>query len=211
MLQLIYDWTARADPPACADAIFVLAGHKNRKTLAIQLLDQGMAPRILFSVSRFEIRRFSELGLPQTVDLLQLAQSIPPPLRHFFVLFGKQQFTVQRVPVRTMGTLSEIDSLADWLGAHPEIATLLVVSSGPHLRRIRMCCRILLPGIVRISFLASAESSGELNPQAWWKDAQTRKMILSEWLKIPCYLLFLPLWKFARRWRSQTLSSFAPE
>jgi uncharacterized SAM-binding protein YcdF (DUF218 family) len=211
MLQFIYDWTARAELPACADAIFVLAGHKNRKTFAIQLLDQGMAARILFSVGRFEIRRFAELGLPQTVDLLQLAQSIPPPLRHFFVLFEKQQFTVQRIPVRTLGTLSEIDALADWLGSHPEITTLLAVSSGPHLRRVRMCCRILLPPIVRISFLASPESRGELNSQNWWKDAHTRKIILSEWLKIPCYLLFLPLWKFARRWRSQTLSSFAPE
>jgi len=43
---------------------------------------------------RFEIHRFPELGLPQTIDLLQMARSIPPPQRHFFVLYESQQFTV---------------------------------------------------------------------------------------------------------------------
>ena len=45
MLQFLFDWLARADSPAHADAIFVLAGHKSRKVYAIRLLEQGMAPR----------------------------------------------------------------------------------------------------------------------------------------------------------------------
>jgi len=79
MLKLLFDSLVRADPPAHADAIFVLAGHKGRKVFAIQLLERGIAPRVLFSVGRFEIRRFPELGLPQTIDLLQMEQTIPPP------------------------------------------------------------------------------------------------------------------------------------
>jgi uncharacterized SAM-binding protein YcdF (DUF218 family) len=195
MLKFLLNWLARADSAASADAIFVLAGHKSRKLFAIQLLGQGIAPRILFSVGRFEIRRFPDLGLPQTIDLLQMAQSIPPPQRHFFVLFENQQFTVQRIPVRLLGTLGEIDALADWLLAHPEISSLLVVSSGSHLRRLRMCCRRLLRRNVKCSFVATPEESGS--------NGSNRKAILLECFKTACYLVFLPFWEVARpfRWR----------
>jgi hypothetical protein len=193
MLQLLFDWLARADSPAPADGIFVLAGRKSRKVFAIQLFERGMAPRLLFSVGRFEIRRFPELGLPPTIDLLQMAQSIPPRQRHFFVSFENQQFTVQRIRVRTLGTLSEIDALADWLLAHPEITSLLVVSSGSHLRRLRMCCRRMLRRNVKCSFVSTPDESG--------KDSSNRKGILLECFKIGCYLVILPFWELARAWR----------
>ncbi len=209
MHKLFLDWMTRADAPAQADAIFVLAGHKSRKVFAIQLLEQGVASRVLFSVGRFEIRRFPELGLPQTIDLLQMAQSIPPPQRHFFVLFENQQFTVQRITVRTLGTLSELDALADWLSARPEIASLLIVSSGLHLRRLRIGCRLLLPRTVKTSFLAAPEDSVAPNPRKWWKDDSARKMVLFEWIKIACYSALLPFWKLARPWRSKTISPTA--
>jgi len=203
MLKMLFDWLTYADSPVQSDAIFVLAGHKNRKVLAIQLLGQGTAPRILFSVGRFEIRRFPELGLPQTVDLLQLAQTIPPPQRHFFVLFEGQQFTVQRIPVRALGTLSEIDALADWLAEHPEISSLLIVSNGAHLRRLRICCHILLPHKIRTNFLAVPEEKATPNQRDWSTEALRGKRVLSEFVKIVCYSVFLPFWKLARPWRAK--------
>jgi hypothetical protein len=193
MLKFLLGWLVRSDPAVPANAIFVLAGLKARKIFAIQLLEQEIVPRVLFSVGRFEIRRFPELGLPQTIDLLQMAQCIPPPQRHFFVLCENQQFTVERMRVRTLGTLSEIDALADWLLAHPEISSLLVVSSGPHLRRLRMCCRRLLRRNVKCSFVATPEDSGS--------NGSNRKAILLECFKIACYLVLLPFWELARAWR----------
>jgi uncharacterized SAM-binding protein YcdF (DUF218 family) len=195
MFKFLLAWLARADPVAQPDAIFVLAGHKSRKVFAIQLMEKGIAPRVLFSVGRFEIRRFPELGLPQTIDLLQMAQSIPPPRRHFFVLFENQQFTVERIRVRTLGTLSEIDALADWLDAHPGISSLLVVSSGSHLRRLQMCCRKLLRRSVKCSFVATPEESVN--------HGLNRNAILFECFKIACYSVLLPLWEVARPFRGR--------
>ncbi len=190
MLKFLLAWLVRADPAVPADAIFVLAGLKARKVFAIQLLEKEFAPRVLFSVGRFEVLRFPELGLPPTIDLLQMAQRTPPPQRHFFVLFENQQFTVERIHVRTLGTLSEIDALADWLLAHPGISSLLVVSSGPHLRRLRMCCRRLLRRNVRCSFVATPEDSGDNDSNG--------KAILVECFKIACYSVLLPFWEIVR-------------
>jgi len=47
----------------------------------------------LFSVGRFEIRRFSKLALPIQLDLLKLAQDVPPTQRHYFVLFQVENVT----------------------------------------------------------------------------------------------------------------------
>jgi hypothetical protein len=141
----------RKAPPRSADLIFVLAGRDYRKQYGLQLFEQGLAPRILFSVSRFEIRRFSKLPLPVPLDLLQLAFAVPPPQRHFFVLFERSNIQVNYVRPRRFGTLMEIEALLCWLQDHTEVRSLVLVSSDSHLPRIRLCCRFLLRGDVEIS------------------------------------------------------------
>jgi hypothetical protein len=127
----------------------------HRKEYALDLLRQGLAPSALFSVGRFEIRRFSKMALPVPLDLLKLAQELPPPLRHYFVFFHGQLVQVEHVAPRRFGTLTEIEALARWLTNNPGIGSLLIVSSDAHLRRIRMCCRALLSADLELRFLAA--------------------------------------------------------
>jgi uncharacterized SAM-binding protein YcdF (DUF218 family) len=154
-------WLSPADAPCSADLIFVLAGKVHRKEYALELLRQGLASRILFSVGRFEIRRFSKMGLPVPLDLLKLAQEVLPPQRHYFAFFQGQEVRVEHVLPGRFGTLTEIDALAQWLSRNPEIRSVLIVSSDSHLRRIRMCCRTLLNANVELAFLAAPLPSSE--------------------------------------------------
>ncbi|MGA8074510.1 MAG: hypothetical protein WB995_13615 [Candidatus Acidiferrales bacterium] len=126
------------------DLIFVLAGRPVRKIYGLELFRAGVAPRVLFSVARFEVRRFRELALPVEFDLLPIALPVPAEERHFFVLFGGGAPEVERIAVRRFGTLREIEALADYLGRHREIRSVLVVTSAVHLRRVRMCCEVIL-------------------------------------------------------------------
>src|SRR2546428_13946005 len=112
--------------------------------------------------------------------------------------------------VRALCALSEIDSRADWLWAHPGYSSLIVVISDSHLRRIRICGPVLRPRNIQIAFLAAPEENAAPDQRNWWKDVSIRKMVLAECFKIACYLVFLPLWKLARSWRSKTISSIAP-
>lgn len=139
----------------------MLAGRVYRKDYALELFRQGLAPRILFSVGRFEIRRFSKMALPVPLDLLKLAQEVPPPKRHYFVFFEDQEVRTQHVLPQQFGTLTEIHALTRWLSERPDIRTVLIVSSGAHLRRIRMCCQSLLDPNIKLGFLAAPPTLSE--------------------------------------------------
>jgi hypothetical protein len=144
----------------------VLAGRVHRKEYALELFRQGLAPRLLFSVGRFEIRRFSKMALPVPLDLLKLAQEVPPPQRHYFVFFYGQLAQADLVPLRRFGTLTEIEELSRRLSENAGIRSVLLISSDTHLRRIRMCCRSLLSPKVELAFLSAPPPLPEQPPPA---------------------------------------------
>jgi hypothetical protein len=199
MFKSIYSWLVSADPLSNADLIFVLAGLQSRKTHALELFRRRLAPQILLSVGRFEIRRFVTLDLPQKIDLLKIVEDIPPRQRHFFVSLTNREFQVQRMSIGALGTLREIEALRQWLRERPQIASLLIVSSEPHLRRLRICCRALLPPDIRVHFAAVQKEDSHLNCDNWWREKETRKIVLFEVIKILCYSVWLPIHKLAGR------------
>ena len=185
-------WLSTADTARNADLIFVLAGRVSRKEYALELLRQSLASRLLFSVGRFEIRRFSRMALPVPLDLLKLAQEVPPLQRHYFVFFYGQRVQVELVSPGRFGTLTEIKTLAQWLTRHPDIRRVLVVSSDTHLRRIRLCCRALLNPEVELAFLATP-SSEATHPPANHSVFATTKEELLELFKLAIYWILLKI------------------
>ena len=194
----LHAWLSSADRARPAELIFVLAGHMSRKEYALQLFREGLAPRLLFSVGRFEIRRFSKMALPVSLDLLKLAQDVPPPRRHFFVFFQGTECHVEHVPPRRFGTLTEIASLAHWLDANPELQSLILISNETHLRRIRMCCRSLLPRGVEVALLATPNSfSDSVDQQS--SAIQSIGSDLLEFSKVLVYRVLLTLRSHRRK------------
>ena len=179
-------WLSPSDTPRSADLIFVLAGKVSRKEYALELLRQCLAPGLLFSVGRFEIRRFSKMALPVPLDLLKLAQEVPPPHRHYFVFFYGQLVQAERVPPGRFGTLTEIEALSRWLKPSLGIRSILVVSSDTHLRRIRMCCRALVSPGIELAFLATP-SLEETTEHAKRFSLNAKKEELLEIFKLAIY------------------------
>lgn len=170
-----------------ADLIFVLAGRDYRKRYALELFAKGVAPQVLFSVSRFEIRRFSKLPLPVPLDLLKLVSDVPPAQRHFFVLFNQQTVQITHVRPQRFGTLTEIESLQRWLHHHSDIHSVVLVSSHSHLRRIGICCKFLLTGVVDIALASPPEWSSDPG------DSNGLTAVAFEVLKILVYWVMLSL------------------
>lgn len=183
----LHNWLAPADLPRPADLIFVLAGRVIRKEYGFELLRQGLAKQILLSVGRFEIRRFSQMPLPVPLDLLKLAQTVPPPERHYFVHFHNGGVEVQHIRPGRFGTLTEIRALAGWLAQHPEIRSVLLVSSDAHLRRIRLCCRALLPRNWELAFVGTPTKTEDTSARSSFLDD------LEELGKLSVYSILLKL------------------
>ena len=186
VLNRLYDWLAVSDECEKCDVIFVLAGRECRKHFALRLFQQRWAATLLLSVGRFEIRRFSELGLPTSLDLLAVAATTEPRRRHYFVTTGSGTPEAQRIALGRFGTFSEILAFSEWLEEHSSIRSAMVVSSGFHLKRVRMCCQHLVPEGMRLHFVATPESlvcqaiGGETQLCAnWWSLRWRRSQSIS--------------------------------
>lgn len=190
-------WLSPADEPRSADLIFVLAGRMYRKDYALELFRQQIAPGILFSVGRFEIRRFSQMPLPVPLDLLKIAQDVPPPQRHYFVFFKGQHVEVQHIFPGRFGTLTEITVLAHWLEEHPAVRSVLILSDASHLRRIRLCCRSLLNPGIECAYIATPDS-GSPDTRGQERGSHSSVDELVEFLKVLLYWSLLRL-----RWASR--------
>lgn len=166
----ITDWIARrivqilAIAPARArevDLIFCFAGRKSRKLYALDLFSRGLAPQLILSTGRFELRRYPDLPGVPPADLLAVAASVTPALRHYFVLIQNGAAYPQRIPIHRLGTYSEVLALSAWLSEHPEIQSVAAISSASHLRRIRRCWRALVPYAVKVEFVATPGEGNE--------------------------------------------------
>lgn len=190
LLEHVYDWLSPADDPCPGDVIFVLAGRPSRKLYGLELYRQGLAGRLLLSVGRFEIRKLAQAPWLAEIDLLGMAAATPPAQRHYFVSVEGGATGAEPISVGRFGTLSEIRALAKWLSARPHLGSLVVVSSGPHLRRVRACCRRLLPTRLRLCFVATPRD-GWLERGQWWRNRRSRRVVLKELGKLPIYRLIL--------------------
>lgn len=194
-LSRLRAWLSQAETPRSADLIFVLAGRVHRKEYALELFRKGFAPRLLVSVGRFEIRRFSKMSLPAPLDLLKVAQEVPPPQRHYFVSFDGQNGHAEHVLPGRFGTLTEIAALGRWLDVNPTIRSVLVISSAVHLRRIRMCCRSLLKTDAKLAYLATPVNLPEEGQILLEKrvDPPSLREDLQELFKLSVYWVLLKL------------------
>lgn len=185
-LPKLYDWLAISDAPQTSDLIFVLAGREGRKHFGLQMFAEGWASTLLLSVGRFEIRGFAEYKLPGT-NLVAQASSVPPQRRHFFVAAQETDVQAELIPWHRLGTWREIRALAEWLRCHKTIQTLMIISSGFHLRRVRWCCRKLLPKDITASFLAVPSELPSFERSQWWRNATSRNLVLLEVTKLVLY------------------------
>jgi hypothetical protein len=179
------------DPPQPSDVIFVLAGRPERKVYGLQLLHQGIAPRLILSVGRFEVRRMDGLGFKH-LNLRELTSRLPPGQRHFFIdIVGDSR----RVVVRSdagKGTYAELLSLSRYL--EPDrVNSLLLVSTSVHLGRVRHYCeRIASLSDKKIRYVPVPEDLSSFRKAGWWKHRDHWTYVLSECAKLSISFLRRP-------------------
>jgi len=186
MLKSLADFLSVRDAPESCDLIFVLAGRPERKPHGWQLFQSGMAPRLIFSIGRYEIRQ-TALQPVEIPGLMELREKTPPAQRHFWTDFQAGRTTISRAGLAKTNTYWELYGLGSYLAAsNPR--RIAIVSTSIHLRRVRFCCR-------RISFFKSMsllyvpvpEDKSSFHRNGWWKHTDQVSYLLSEYAKLAAY------------------------
>lgn len=195
-----YDLLNVGVKPLKADCIFVFAGRPERKTYGLKLYRDGYASRLIFSVGRFEWRRFLQLNLEDYGGLLDLVEATPYFQRHFFVHMTSTGTSAFGIPKRQFGTLSEAMALSELI-ERLQIKKLMIISSGFHLRRavkaVKNCCAN--PEVELIPVQVPNELASETR-ENWWKSYRGFTLILSEYLKNFLYtFLVIPVYSLCQK------------
>ena len=163
------------DEPVISDVIVVLAGETNvRPARALELLRQGMAPRVFLDV--------------QPRDLIY-DQQLTEIAQKYVNRIGEAN-RVSLCPIVGLSTLAEADDVGrclQSLGAH----RVLIVTSDSHTRRSLMIFRHRLP---QYQFNVSAARNPGQFGEAWWTNREWAKITFDEWSK-------MLWWEAVDRWR----------
>ncbi len=188
ILKSFASFLAPDDAPASCDLIFVLAGRPERKPYGWQLFQSGLAPRLIFSVGRYEVRQTAN-GPVKVPELLETRDKTPPERRHFWVDFREDNRFTTLANLKAPGTFSELDALAEHLA--PELPRrIAIVSTAIHLRRVRFCCeRIFAFRKSTVLFLAVPEDQSSFRQDGWWKHREHWSYLITEYVKLAGYHL----------------------
>ncbi len=188
MLKSICDFMAAEDPVSSCDLIFVLAGRPERKSYGLKLFREGIAPRLILSVGRSEVRQTAAL-VPEGPELIAIRDKTPPAERHFWVDLADGRTTVSLARLQRIGTFEELKALASWLDSQPP-ARIALVSTSIHLRRIRYCCsRIRFFAERNVCLWPVPEQESSFQRIGWWKRWADAHYLISEFVKLAAYHL----------------------
>jgi hypothetical protein len=208
-VKLFSDWCRhlharliQSDGLEKADLVFVLAGHRVRKVYCARLFRDGWAPRVLMSTGNppYIAQVLEREVMPARAQSVQAwaqvhdATTLPSPSEgHFFASLGSEEWSVEPIAAGWFGTLSEIKALAAWLEQRPSIHSLLIVSSGMHLKRVRMCCRRLLPQDRKVRLIAVPADVVDVSAHGGMREREGPYRICLEWSKVLLYCAVLTL------------------
>src|SRR5262245_8638815 len=183
ILKSFADFLSIRDAPASCDLVFVLAGRPERKPYGWQLFQSGLAPRLIFSVGRYETRQAARQPV-EIPGLMALREKTPPPQRHFWTDFTQGNTLVSLAGLKKTNTYWELHALGRYL--EPDIPRCIaIVSTSIHLRRVRLCCRRIrrFKGTTLL-FLPVPEDKSSFTQNGWWKRADQFSFLLSEYVKL---------------------------
>jgi uncharacterized SAM-binding protein YcdF (DUF218 family) len=163
------------DDPQPSDVIVVLAGETDRRPLrALELLDQGYAPKVLIDVpAEARIYTYTQLDLAQ-----KYVQSLP------------QAAKVIVCPTAGLSTKEETRDVEKCLAGESG-SRVLIVTSDFHTRRALSIFRRELRG--RTFSVAASRDNTQFGAR-WWTHRQWAKTLVDEWLR-------LLWWNVVEQWR----------
>jgi uncharacterized SAM-binding protein YcdF (DUF218 family) len=112
-------------------------------------------------------------------------------VRNATVALGIPSENIIVLPGEAQSTKQEAMIIRQYLTSKPEIDTLILVSSSPHLRRASMVFEnVFKKSRTPVCIFCSPNSYTKFDAKNWWRSKDGIEDVLVEYLKIANYILF---------------------
>ena len=176
-------YLVRQEPLYRTDAAILLMGSiPDRVLQAADLYHEGYFDRLILveeymgPVESLVIRGAHLVS--NTTQCRQAAIDLGIPDSCIVVLSGRAQSTQQEALITR-----------EYLAVHPEIGSLMIVSSAAHTRRAGMIFGKVLKGADKTEILTCPSAYSSFLARGWWKSRESTQDVVYEYIKIFTFLL----------------------
>lgn len=175
----------KEDLPRHSDAMVLLMGSFPSRVLqAVDLYNQGHSGRVI--IVQEYMGAYAQL-IDRGVQILGTTTQA----RNSLIKLGVPEDSITIVPGDARSTISEAIAIRDYIADHPEMDTLVIVSSPSHMHRARM---IFMSAFkydeIPVQIGCSPSAYTDFNPGKWWKNKEDIQIVLSEYIKIASFVLW---------------------
>ncbi|MDO9120452.1 MAG: YdcF family protein [Anaerolineaceae bacterium] len=173
LLQPIGDYLIIQDKPKKVDMIVTSSGAEYRTDYAIELYKQGLASKLFFTGGYSEKNQRIEAEWSRRLALDA----------------GAPDDAVIIDTSEVISTYQEALRLRSYLDAHNEtITTIMIVTDPYHTRRAKWAYKTVFGDQIKVRMVPVPFESTNLSI-TWWKDAESRKMVWNEYVKLVFYVI----------------------
>ncbi len=173
LLQPIGDYLIIQDKPKKVDMIVTSSGADYRTDYAIELYKQGFASKLFFTggysdknqriEAEWSRRLALDAGAPEDAVIIDTSEVV--------------------------STYQEALRLRSYLDLHPgTISTIMIITDPYHTRRAKWAYKTVFGDQLKVRMVPVPFERTNLS-KTWWKDAESRKMVWTEYVKLVFYVI----------------------
>ena len=178
-------WLVKEDRPEHADAVVMLMGNiaADRVLQTADLYSQQVAGKVVVVEEGMgALRVLEERGVHLISNTSQAV--------HALAGLGIPADSIVILPGDATSTVMEAEIIRDYLASVPDIDTVIVVSSAPHMRRASMIFSAVFKSLEDpVSVYSTPSSYTDFNAEKWWRNKEDIQQVVLEYLKIGNFLL----------------------
>ncbi|HCS38944.1 MAG TPA: hypothetical protein DIW44_05090 [Anaerolineaceae bacterium] len=173
LLQPIGDYLIIQDKIKNVDMIVTSSGAEYRTDYAIELNKQGLASKLFFTGGYSEKNQRIEAEWSRRLALDA----------------GAPDDAVIIDTSDVVSTYQEALRLRSYLDLHPEtITTIMIVTDPYHTRRVKWAYKTVFGDQLKVRMVPVPFERTNLS-KTWWKDAESRKLVWNEYVKLVFYVI----------------------
>jgi len=178
-------WLVREDPLQKAQFVLVLSGGlPDRALAAADIFRASQAKQVFLTRPMQPAAAMQQLDLPYSGEeeysrMVLIAKGVPPE-------------DIRILPQRINNTADELNAVFEELQSQPD-ASVIVVTSKAHTRRVRSIWKYVSGGTNRGHLLVRAAPQDTFDPQHWWRTTNDVLSVVREYLGLLNAWAGLPL------------------